>query len=518
MINKEFGVLICLTLIISTVGFTTAENTKTLYVDDDGTADYTHIQDAIDAAENGDIIFVYSGIYDENIGIDKSVTVQGENLNQVIIDGYGESAITIRASDVTLTGFTLKNGKPGTYADGLHLCNNSKNILVDDNKFIEWRNANGIFIDNNCEQSIVSNNDFVNCHHAIDIKSDMVCIKNNMMNTTEYWEWSIRVGQEADHVVIEQNTMYGDGITLSYTNGSTIKENTIINQRNARGEYYSACGVNVGSCENTTITFNNFYHNGIFIHGDTIESWTTHSIDGNKANDHPIYYFKNQVGSKFTSDLNAAQIILANCSSCVIENLELQQVSIGVQLGFSSDNIISHNQFVQTGTSIYVECSDSNLIEHNQIQDNSDKGIWLRSSDDTQIIDNTISNTYAGIFQQVYSSNTEIKNNVFSQNEYGINCVSSRSTTIERNAIQENENGIFLASCYEYIIQQNNFLENTVHAIDSGEDTYWNNDYWDDWIGLKIPVLAFMPYIIDGVFLTNFDWHPAKEPFDIGGI
>jgi pectin methylesterase-like acyl-CoA thioesterase len=52
---------------------------NTIYVDDDGGADFTHIQNAIDASRNGDTIFVYGGIYNENLVVDKSVTLVGED-------------------------------------------------------------------------------------------------------------------------------------------------------------------------------------------------------------------------------------------------------------------------------------------------------------------------------------------------------------------------------------------------------------------------------------------------------
>ena len=41
-----------------------------LYVDDDGGADYTNIQDAIDNSNLGYTIFVYSGFYHENLNFD----------------------------------------------------------------------------------------------------------------------------------------------------------------------------------------------------------------------------------------------------------------------------------------------------------------------------------------------------------------------------------------------------------------------------------------------------------------
>jgi nitrous oxidase accessory protein NosD len=60
-----------------------------IYVDDDGGADYTTIQEAIDAANSGDQVFVYSGTYTEQIVVDKAIDLIGESANLVTIDGGG---------------------------------------------------------------------------------------------------------------------------------------------------------------------------------------------------------------------------------------------------------------------------------------------------------------------------------------------------------------------------------------------------------------------------------------------
>ena len=57
-------------------------------VDDDGKADFTSIQDAIDVAINGDFISVQAGTYFESINfLGKEITVQGVSAESVIIDG-----------------------------------------------------------------------------------------------------------------------------------------------------------------------------------------------------------------------------------------------------------------------------------------------------------------------------------------------------------------------------------------------------------------------------------------------
>ncbi|MCD6573584.1 MAG: hypothetical protein J7K95_05780 [Thermoplasmata archaeon] len=66
---------------------TQAKDGKTLYVGGSGPNNYTHIQDAINDASNGDTIFVYSGIYYENVVINKSINLFGEAKETTIIDG-----------------------------------------------------------------------------------------------------------------------------------------------------------------------------------------------------------------------------------------------------------------------------------------------------------------------------------------------------------------------------------------------------------------------------------------------
>ena len=59
-------------------------------VDDDGPADFHSIQEAINAAGDGDIINVRSGTYYENLVLNKSVALIGENKSATIIDGGGK--------------------------------------------------------------------------------------------------------------------------------------------------------------------------------------------------------------------------------------------------------------------------------------------------------------------------------------------------------------------------------------------------------------------------------------------
>ena len=84
----------------------------TLYVGGDGPGNYTRIQDAIDDAEDGDTIFVFSGYYTEEIEIYKSINLIGEHKDSTSIVGQGVydhiQVVRITTDDVTIEGFTIK--------------------------------------------------------------------------------------------------------------------------------------------------------------------------------------------------------------------------------------------------------------------------------------------------------------------------------------------------------------------------------------------------------------------------
>jgi len=76
--------------------------------------DYPTIQQAITAASAGDTVYVRSGTYQERVTIGKSLTLEGEDKNNTIIDAGGTGkAIYVTANNVTIKGFTATNGENG---------------------------------------------------------------------------------------------------------------------------------------------------------------------------------------------------------------------------------------------------------------------------------------------------------------------------------------------------------------------------------------------------------------------
>ena len=121
----HFIVFVCvfLALVLLLALLVSAEGGKILYVDDDAEdggdgsqqQPFNRIQDAVDEAEVGYVIVVYSGSYQEALVIDKALTLEGESRKHTTVHGDESAAITITSSNVTLRSFTVKRGSTGLY-------------------------------------------------------------------------------------------------------------------------------------------------------------------------------------------------------------------------------------------------------------------------------------------------------------------------------------------------------------------------------------------------------------------
>ena len=200
-----------------------------LYVGGDGPGNYTKIQDAIDNASDGDIVFVFNGTYYENINIDKIISLIGENKNNTIIDGTNgnESVITIIANSICIWGFTISNS--GEYGHGIFLRPNFNGVSIVDNIF---KNNNVAISLQGSHNTYVSGNLLIdNYHDAIGLinSSNNTIYRNVVINTTGA---SIALGGNSNNNNVHSNTINHSsmGIIVTFSsNHNTISKNNIKN-------------------------------------------------------------------------------------------------------------------------------------------------------------------------------------------------------------------------------------------------------------------------------------------------
>jgi parallel beta-helix repeat protein len=484
--RKTISVVVCLTLVLTAVSFSTAYNTNdTIYVDDDNTEGpwdgtqehpYQYIQDGIDVASDGDTIFVYDGTYHEMIVIDKSITLQGEDKTSTSIDGCGgellkEDVVYIKANRVNMSGFTIKNSAQGySYEAG-----------------IAMKEAN----------------------HCV--------ITDNILTENE-WGMDVRDSQY-NSIIDNVISSSSGGIHLCFSENNLISNCTI--------EQIEVRGISVYVSAGNTIISNTFTECGLEIYTSPPHKEIHNIIIENTVNGKPLVYLENE--SNVIID-DAGQVILLNCEDITVRNLDLHHASTGVRVVDSKRVTISSNVISNNVHGISIVESQHVVIEKNIIEDNwgTGVGIYQTFTGKNEILNNTIINNGKGIYvHNCLSGKTIIENNDISNNEEGI-YISSESCDISYNNICDNsEYGVVIWVSKGNLIYGNNFIGNNVNAyfeyhreIGSNQwNTMDTGNYWDDWAGSGPKVIwgkqrgLWLPWIAIPWF--NLDWQPASEPYEI---
>ena len=98
---RKFGIdfitilLMGLTLIVLLFLFSDQADARTITVDDDGEAEFTNIQDAINASQDGDTVRVWDGTYHENVVVNRSLSLIGNGTETRIIAENSPSRVAI---------------------------------------------------------------------------------------------------------------------------------------------------------------------------------------------------------------------------------------------------------------------------------------------------------------------------------------------------------------------------------------------------------------------------------------
>lgn len=405
----------------------------TLFVGGSDPGNYTTIQEAIDAAKPGDTVFVYSGIYLENVEVYKTLNLTGESVDTTIIDANTWfDAVSVTADWVNVTGFTMVNAGGGGDDAGIDL-NSVRNCYI--------ANNNVTFSEDDAISLVHSSN-------------------NTIANNTVTGNWV--------------------GIYLEHSNNNLIVNNTIYSN-----DYE---GIWLDLSNNTTVMNNVMSNDGLYLTGRFVENWNTHTIDtSNTINGRPVYYWKNVIGG--TIPPGAGQILLANCSNVLIANQSIVSSSFGIEIGFSQNNTIVNNTLSDQWDGILLYMSDNNIITGNNALSNEDDGIAVYSSIGNKIFNNTASfNFWGGISVYGGGENT-IFNNTAKDNGDGISFWSSHNNTAFNNtATYGFWNGFYLEYATGNRIHNNIVANNQdgFHLYSSHNNTFHNNTALNNDIGFYL--------------------------------
>jgi parallel beta-helix repeat protein len=454
---------------------------KTIYVDDDFTDDpenhkWNSIQEGINDAYDGYTVFVYNGTYYENVAVNKSLILTGENRNTTIIDGGGEGdGVNVTADNCAIGGFTVRNSGSKYSGNAGIIVKKSSSNNITDNAVYSNSNKGGIYLCN-------SSNNAISGNIVVDNNGGGISLSDYSSNNAI-----------SGNTVVDNN---GGGISLSdYSNNNTISGNTVVDNGGGISlSHYSG---------NTTISGNTVLDSG-FTGIDLYYGNNKNIIVGNNVSDNGRYAI-------YLRDYNNNNIIVGN-------------------------NVFANNE---DGIYIVWDCNYNN-ITGNTVLNNDGEGIYRQDvSGHNSIMNNTISaNKGDGILLHWLSHRNIITGNTVTNNQNGITIrYSSDSNIITNNTVSSNNGtGISLPWVYfwgtsdDNVIYHNNLINNVKQAYDDGTNS-WDNglvdggNYWSDHTCTGNPSNGSQPYIISGngsaqdrfPFMNESGW--LKKPrtiFDTG--
>jgi len=274
--------------------------------------EYETIQEAINAASIGDILYVRNGTYRENVVVNTTVSLIGENRSNTIIDGKGSgNTIRVTADGVSINGFTIQNGgwtftQSGVFVDH---CSGGK---ISDNTIRD--SLYGIYLDSSRENSVLNNTVSGNGYGMrLVFATENVVSDNDILNNINTGTW---VSYSTNNVFsgnnVSSNTVYAFSL-------SACSDNTFSGNRVSDNTY----GIHLSASTNNNLFGNNISYNeqGVYL---SASSYNT--ISGNNISCNTVY---------------------------------------GVWFGASSNNVFVNNYAVNNWNSIYLTTSDNNIIYHN---------------------------------------------------------------------------------------------------------------------------------------------------------
>ncbi len=324
------------------------------YVDDDYNSEtsgwqidhFDTIQDAIDSPNctNGDRIIVYQGTYNENIIINKSIDLFGEDRSNTIIDGGNGPDVLITAANVDISSFTITDSSAAA-TDAACVQVNADNCKIVDNIIKDC--AIGVFV-NDSNFVTIAYNSITDNGEGIFFSSSSRCINNTLEHNNIYknQQNGIYMNDTCNYNTISNNNIYSNGYNgiflQNHCNHNTISENSVYSN--------TFTGIRIDNCSSNTIYRNSRISNndlyGVMISG------SNNTVEDNIIADnnfHGIFLIADDdstISENTISENTYEGIRIHNSSSAIIkENYIKSNSRYGIHINYYAVNNLIYNNF-----------------------------------------------------------------------------------------------------------------------------------------------------------------------------
>lgn len=312
-----------------------------------GQCQFKTIKAALESSQNGDLVFVKAGVYqEETLEVKKSISLIGEE--GTILHHLGEGdTIAVFAANTTVKGFKIVGSGKSTYHDF---------------SSIKVSNTSGC---------IIAENEILDSQYGVMIANSTGCIvSGNKIKTTSI-----------------PASLLGDGIHLWKTSNSKVMKNTVHGHRD--GIYLEFA--EVGEIVDNMITGNHRYGlHFMFANENTFRNNTFSRNDAGVA----VMYSKKikMLNNEYADNNDAASfgLLLKDISDSEIAGNEFLRNTVGIFMEGSNRNNFFANRFDKNGWAIRLLSScDSNLFQGNAFLDNT-----LEVATNSQLNLNTFKQNY----------------------------------------------------------------------------------------------------------------------------
>ena len=224
--------------------------------------DFGSIQEAINNALDGDTVYVESGMYHENVRINKPISLIGENVDTTIIDGNPPEGfripITIESDNVSVSGFKILYGFNGIGVGEVKFCSISGNRIAG--------NQHGIVLVSSSHCNLTGNYfELIGLSSAIQLSYS----NNNLVsgNYIDSCTEGIQIWLGSNNNTVTENIIKNcedHAIGFQYSNDNTVSRNNISD---------SGVGTSIYVSNLNVISHNNYVNNAVQFASDSNESY-----------------------------------------------------------------------------------------------------------------------------------------------------------------------------------------------------------------------------------------------------
>jgi len=331
-------------------------NGKTLYVGGSGPGNYTTIQHAVNDANEGDIIYVYNGTYKENIEIDKSISIIGEDRNSTVVKGVKEPTyhtFYLIADDINIEGLSIQNGWSGIHVfcgDTTH-----RGITIKDCNIVNNQNFfGGISFRGQLLENVLIENCYFNNNEGLAIRIEITL--ENIKISNCYFDGDEILGHNVNKMIFENCKFLHSEISLRYISNNVHFNNCRFESTDEIYLYIYGSGQVIENC-----TFTNSYSEAIQLY-ESKNAIVRNCIIRND---------KNFSGGNGISIWHANNILIDNCIfedmrnglfvigphwNIIVKDCHFENNSVGIKYLFKTiGNRIVRNNFINNEKQFAVQ-------------------------------------------------------------------------------------------------------------------------------------------------------------------